>query len=100
MDITIREETDLLRLVVAGRLDGTTAAEFESAALPLAGRGLPLGLDCTGLIYISSAGIRSILALARRAKAAGVAFSIIGMMGGVRETFLHSGFGSLVALVE
>jgi len=38
------------------------------------------------------------LAFARKAKAAGVAFSVAGLAGGVRETFLHSGFGSLVTL--
>ncbi len=90
----------MLRLVVAGRLDGTTAAEFEVTALPQAERGLPLVLDCTGLLYISSAGLRSILALARKSKAAGVTFSITGMAGGVRDTFLHSGFGSLITLKD
>ncbi|MDQ7826651.1 MAG: STAS domain-containing protein [Candidatus Eremiobacteraeota bacterium] len=98
MEIIVAEQEGMVSLLIAGRLDGTSSGEFEKAVLPLASSGKALVLDCKGLLYISSAGIRSILMTARKVKASGASFSVRGLSGPVRETFLQSGFGSLITL--
>ena len=99
MEINVEEEKGLVRLVLSGRLDGASSPAFEKTGLPLVVSGKTLVLDCTTLQFISSAGLRSILMLAKKAKASAVPpFSISGLSGAVRESFLYSGFGSLLTI--
>ena len=96
--ITIKEEQDSVHISVVGKLDGLSSAEFEKAVIPLAGSGRALVIDCSELLYISSAGMRSILMAARKAQAPGSSFSLSGLSGAARESVIYSGFASLLRL--
>ncbi|MBU6281093.1 STAS domain-containing protein [bacterium] len=85
-------------LRATGRLDGTSTAEFEKTvtdALAAAGQGRVV-IDMKGVEYVSSAGLRSLLLAAKRAKGGGQPFSVAALSPAVREIFEISGFGSII----
>jgi len=60
--------------------------------------GAALILDCAGLDYVSSAGLRAFLVVARAAQRAGIAFSLCALQPAVREVFDLSGFSRVIAV--
>lgn len=100
MEISTREQDGCLVVGVAGRLDTDTAAEFErhcSEAI-VAGHHR-LVLDLAQLEYISSAGLRAILATAKRVKPHGGGLTVCSLAGGVADVFAISGFARLMPIV-
>lgn len=96
MDIQTSTADKALVLAVGGRLDALTAPEFERKAAELiAATPGPLIVDFERLDYISSAGLRALLATAKRIKAAGAQMLCVGVTGPVREVFDISGFSAV-----
>jgi anti-sigma B factor antagonist len=86
-----------LVLVVSGRMDTLTAPEFEAeTAKWIAAGEKRMVLDLSQLAYISSAGLRSILAAAKQLKAGGGDLAFCGLSGLVAEVFTVSGFVKLL----
>jgi len=86
---------------LSGRLDARPAPDFERDALAAADgleRERGMLLDLSRLEYISSAGLRSILLLARRLSGSGGRVVLCGMSGVVKEVFDISGFDSFLAV--
>jgi anti-sigma B factor antagonist len=85
-----------------GRLDFGAAAGFQARLEQvLTGAGSkPAGLiiDCAGLDYVSSAGLRVFLLAARASQRAGLAFAICTLKPAVREVFDVSGFSRVIAV--
>ncbi|MHC1726848.1 MAG: STAS domain-containing protein [Syntrophobacteraceae bacterium] len=84
---------------VNGRLDAVSAPEFEKSCLEW----IELGestfiMDMEGLEYISSAGLRSILVVAKRLKSQGSAMSFCSLTPNVAHVFSISNFRSMFAL--
>lgn len=52
-------------------------------------------MDLSGVEYISSAGLRSLLVLGKRIKAKGGTLLLVGLQGMVKEVFDISGFAAL-----
>jgi anti-anti-sigma factor len=99
MEIAEERIANALVLHATGRLDGTTAASFESAVLGrLDGRPSRLVLDFAGVEYVSSAGLRAILVAAKRGKVVGCALAVCGLRAHIREVFDLSGFANVVAI--
>jgi stage II sporulation protein AA (anti-sigma F factor antagonist) len=82
-----------------GRLDFGAAASFQSE-LEKALAGGPSGMiiDCGGLDYVSSAGLRVFLLVSRAAKRAGVALAICNLNPPVKEVFDVSGFSQIITV--
>lgn len=80
---------------LAGRLDTASAAEAEARLLALLARG-PLVADLAMVRYVSSAGLRVLLKVAKQAMASGHGFSICGLQSPVREVFEISGFDRII----
>jgi anti-anti-sigma factor len=103
MKVTV-EALDQATIVVAeGRLDFSAAASFQSEvekALSGAGK-VPAALiiDCAGLEYVSSAGLRVFLLAARSAQRAGTWFAVCGLRPAVREVFGLSGFSQVMTVL-
>jgi len=86
---------------VRGRMDATGAPEFERKCEPLLGDGHPcLVLDLSGLEYVSSAGLRSFIAVGKKAKAKGVHLAFSGLTEMVREVFDISGMLGLFPVAD
>ncbi|WP_295443389.1 STAS domain-containing protein [uncultured Thiodictyon sp.] len=99
IDETISDDRTIVAL--SGRLEATTAPQAEQRLLALATA--PAGnliLDLSGLDYISSAGLRVILMVAKRAKAAQGQFVLCGMNEQIRTIFEVSGFLTILRVVE
>jgi anti-sigma B factor antagonist len=90
-------------LVIAeGRLDFGAATGFQAQLEQvLAGtQTAPAAVivDCTGLEYVSSAGLRVFLLAARTSRQAGLRFAMCSLQPAVREVFELSGFSRIIAV--
>jgi len=96
MKIETEQKDSGLVVSVSGRLDVTTAPEFQKTCVELVEQGgNTVIVDCGGLEYISSAGLRSILFLAKKLKEQGGALKFCGLTGMVDEVFKVSGFHAM-----
>jgi anti-anti-sigma factor len=101
MEITVRKEGSASVVSVKGRIDAVTAGEFEkSLSALMAGGDCMLVLNFNGLEYISSAGLRSILATAKQLKAKEGKMLFAGLQGPVKDVFKISGFGSIFKIYD
>ena len=88
-------------VILEGRLDFGAAAGFQARLEQvLAGTGTPATviIDCAGLDYVSSAGLRVFLLAARAAQRAGVVFAMCALTPAVREVFDVSGFSRVITV--
>jgi anti-sigma B factor antagonist len=96
MQIFTCKEKDSLVLEIKGRIDAVTATKLEEEGRSWIDRGEKnLVMDLGGVEYISSAGLRAILLLARRLNGSGGMIRFCGLSGMVQEVFSISGFNSL-----
>lgn len=78
---------------IRGRVDSASAGEMEKALQPLfGGAGERAVVDLSALDYISSAGLRVVLMVAKRAKQNGGRLMLCSLPPQVREVFEISGF--------
>ena len=93
--MTIQEDRQQGVLVVSpiGRVDSTTSAALDKRLLALVGAGeRRLVVDFAGVDYISSAGLRVMLSLAKRMREAPGSLALCAMGDSVREVFNLAGF--------
>jgi anti-anti-sigma factor len=101
MEISKKKEKDVLVTSVSGRIDAVTAPEFEKNLMESIGAGEKiLLLRMNQLEYISSAGLRSILAIAKVLKAKEGKLVFAGLQGPVKDVFKISGFGSIFTIYD
>ena len=82
---------------VQGRLD---AAESDRALQIFRGLALgPLVIDCSGLDYISSAGIAVLMDTYKRLTGAGHALQLVNLTPRVRNVFTYAGLDRLLGIV-
>ncbi|MCS7062332.1 MAG: STAS domain-containing protein [Anaerolineae bacterium] len=96
MEITVKplKQVDIVK--VSGRIDSATAPEFDTALKGLLDRGRRrIVIDCEHLEYISSAGLRAMLAALKAAKAGGGNVVLAKVNERVRDTLSLVGFQTL-----
>lgn len=99
MVITEQPHGRVLLLTASGRLDGSTSAAFMTRIEPLiAGSEPRLVIDFSGVDFISSAGLRAVLSLFRKTKAAQGAFALCAVQPPVLEVLDISGFTNLIPI--
>lgn len=99
MNFTKTKNGDKLVVQVAGRLDAITASEFDTeCATWIAAGDINVIADLSGLEYISSAGLRSILTAAKQLKGAQGSLVFCGLSGMVEEVFTVSGFAAMFTM--
>ena len=98
MQFSTESSDRMLVLSVAGRLDFATSGAFqrslESAVVEARGRALIV--DCIGLDYLSSMGLRSFMIGARAAQSVGVRFLVFGLQNLAAEVFELGGFPKVI----
>jgi len=93
MKIHTKKEKGAMVISVKGRLDAVTSPEFENSLFDWISKGENIFLlNFTELEYISSAGLRSILATSRKLKDKQGKILFAGLHGPVEEVFNISGF--------
>jgi len=101
MEIQKRKEDKAMVVTVSGRMDAVTASDFESALGDLMAQGNKrFVIDFTDLDYISSAGLRSILAAAKKLKGMDGKLSLACLQEVVREVFDISGFSAIIPIYD
>jgi anti-anti-sigma factor len=99
MEFAQEQAGDVVIVKVAGRLDGTSAQPAEDSFVRLLSDGAPhLAIDMSKLDYISSAGLRVLLVVARRMQSAKSKIVLFGLLPNVREVFAISGFDKIFAI--
>ena len=98
MNIRTQQQGKTFIAIIEGRVDGATSRQFHDdleAAITRENQAVLLDLEECG--YISSAGLRVILLLARMCQKQGAELAICSMSEAVREVFSISGFKQLIA---
>jgi anti-anti-sigma factor len=92
---TMQNNTCVVR--VTGRLDATTAPELDQAVTQIIGQGKhKMAFDLTHLEYVSSAGLRIFLVVAKKLKVLNGELSLAGLQGNIKEVLEISGFPSIL----
>jgi stage II sporulation protein AA (anti-sigma F factor antagonist) len=101
MDVDTRKEGNVTVVSVAGKLDAVTSPAFEQRVRGTIDAGNhAIVVDLTRLDYISSAGLRALLVLAKQVKAKGGKACLANVSSDVRSVFEMSGFGAIFELVD
>ena len=98
--ISIEEKNGWSVLFLQGRLDRVNAEDVGSKAEETMATAAKMAADLSGLEYISSAGIRVLLRLAKKSKADGKEFVICGADGFVKEILEDSNMDMLVTMIN
>jgi stage II sporulation protein AA (anti-sigma F factor antagonist) len=84
---------------LSGRLDSNTSSRLEQPLLDeVSTPNSDVILDCSGLLYISSAGLRVILMAAKRAKQNSSTLVLCSLQTNVHEVFDISGFLNILTV--
>lgn len=99
MVVNILNEGDARVVVIEGRLDTVTSPELEKAMAPLlAERSLSVVFECKGMEYVSSSGLRVILASYKSVAANGGKFVLRNLSKEVRSVFDLTGFSRILTI--
>ncbi len=100
MDVTVKEVNEVRVLLFEGNLDTNTAPQAQSQIDKLIdGGSSKILINFDDLNYISSAGLRVLLATAKKLKKASGDLKICGLNQTVQEVFDISGFSSILSVV-
>jgi len=93
MHINFKYVSDILVVSPSGRIDCTSAFSFENGMQKLINSlNRMVILDLSNLDYVSSAGLRSILISAQKARSLGGALTLYGLTGSIERVIHISGF--------
>jgi len=97
MEITVRDEGDVKVVMLQGKLDTNTTPATESEINALLDAGASkLVINFEQLDYISSTGLRLLLATAKRLKGSGGDLKVCSLNEMASEVFEISGFSSIL----
>ena len=99
MNVESQRQNEKLVLVTEGRVDGTNATDFQDAmkgAIQDSDRAVVL--DLANLTYISSAGLRVVLLIAKDLQRQGAKFAACSLSDSVKEVFVISGFDKIIPI--
>jgi anti-anti-sigma factor len=99
MEFAQEEAGDVVIVKLAGRLDSSAAQPAEASFAQVLGSGTPhLAIDMSKLQYISSAGLRVLLVVAKKMQQAKGKVVLFGLDPHVREVFSISGFDKIFSI--
>jgi anti-sigma B factor antagonist len=99
MEITTTHKENATILSIAGRVDTATAPELEQAInREIDGGHRKILLNFSGVSYISSGGLRVLLATAKKLKSPGDKFGICGLSPEVLKILKLAGFTSIFTI--
>lgn len=97
MTLTITEENGRTLATVTGRVGTGETAEFEQQMRPLfLGDKPDIEMDCAGLDYISSSGLRLIFTLQKSVNERRGKLVLTHMQESVKRVFVMTGFSKII----
>jgi anti-sigma B factor antagonist len=99
MDIESEQVGGVSVVTAHGRLDGIYSSAFANRVGELiTGTNPKILIDFADIDFVTSAGLRAVLLLMRKAKASGGAFALCGINDQVREVLDISGFAEVFSI--
>ncbi len=98
MDIIKNYNEKELTIEVKDRIDTVTAPDFENEILDEMGKFDSLIIDFTNLEYISSAGLRVLIATQKKLKPENIPMTIRNVNDTINEIFRMSGFDKILKI--
>ena len=99
MEIQKEQVGDAHVVTVNGRLDGIYSTNFANQVGALiTGTGTKILIDFTDIDFVSSAGLRALLVLMKKATATGSVFALCGVNEQVQEVLNISGFATMFTI--
>lgn len=99
MEFAQEQAGDVVIAKLAGRLDSSAAQPAEESFAQVLAGGTPhLAIDLSSLEYISSAGLRVLLVVAKKVQQAQGKLVLFGLVPNVREVFSISGFDKIFSI--
>jgi anti-anti-sigma factor len=99
MEIQGERIGDTCVVTAKGRLDGSASTTFTDRIGPLITSPNPkLLIDFAGVDFVTSAGLRAVLLLVKKVKAAGGSFALCSVQDSVREVLDITGFTSMLSI--
>lgn len=99
LEITKEMNNQQCMICLKGRLDTNTAKQLEDQLDPLLKEVTEIQINCQDLEYISSAGLRVILAYYKKSTASKIDFILSNMNSLVKEVFDISGFAKFLKII-
>lgn len=100
MDVTINKQDEKTFVTLNGRIDTTNAEQFQQAIAPLMeGDNPAIDIDCTGMTYTSSQGLRIFLMLQKSVIARKGKMVMRNMNPMVKEVFDITGFTNIITII-
>ena len=101
LDIAQEQQGEVRLLGLRGRLDTDTSADLELAVQDLHAAGArDFLIDLTHISYVSSAGLRVLLALAKQLEGSRGGMRLCGLNASVMQVFEVAGFSKLFAIFK
>lgn len=99
VDVTTERKDDVLSVGVNGRIDGSTVFAFQEAIETAVEDGdRAVIVDCERLEYLGSAGLRTVLAIAKSLSNRNTRFALCSLSNQVQVVFETSGFDTIIAI--
>ena len=96
--IADRSQDDLLVLALGGELDTETAEQLGDALSALTMPDANLVLDLTGLSFIDSSGLRTLMIVQKQLRNAGGELRLVGLQCNVKRVFELTGVTAVFSL--
>jgi anti-anti-sigma factor len=100
MEVIINEQEGKTLVELNGRIDTTNADQFQQEVKPLMeGKQSDIDIDCAGMTYTSSQGLRTFLLLQKSVNARGGKMVLHNMNPMVKEVFDITGFSNIITIL-
>jgi anti-sigma B factor antagonist/stage II sporulation protein AA (anti-sigma F factor antagonist) len=100
MDITMTKNEGKTLVKLDGRIDTTNSEQFQNDVKPLMeGDNPDIDIDCSGMTYTSSQGLRIFLLLQKSVMARGGKMVLRNMNPLVKEVFDITGFSNIITII-
>ena len=97
MDINLLKENEVLKVSIKGRLDTNTSPQLEKVVDDIDDSTKDLIIDMEGLEYVSSAGLRVLLAAQKKMNKIGT-MKVINVCDTIMEVFEITGFADILVI--
>jgi anti-sigma B factor antagonist len=100
MNVAVNTAGPVTTITLDGDLDGSSAPQTQQQIMPLAQPGARILMDMAKVPYMSSAGIRMLLATYRQVTANGGKIVLAGLVEEVKDTMQVTGFLNFFTAVD
>ena len=101
MDIQTEQQENVLILKPQGRIDSANAHDFQqSLSAAIGDRQGAVVADFASISYMSSAGLRAILIVAKALRQRGARFALCSMTPVIADVFTISGFSKVISVLD